>query len=98
MLLAPLRTDVGYGARKGTGAIGDSLVANRKLLIPAKIELDNEFISSAITYDSAEELCAQFREVVLQSQTFSLDAAVVRHYSSDVAVPRVLGQLGIVMS
>jgi len=56
LLIAPLSKKLGYGNTKGTGAFGDALYVNRKVLIPRFACLDNEFDGVAHYYESVKDL------------------------------------------
>lgn len=95
VLISPLRTDIGYGSRKGTGALGDALAANRMLLIPTGIELDELLRPATITYGSVEELHSHLVKLIVKPRIMSIDAEIRSHYASATAINRSLVELGL---
>lgn len=93
VLLAPLRSDVGYGSAKGTGALGDALVSNLMLILPGSVELDQEFRNASIPYFSSETLCTKLRELVSGSKRMKIEQKILTHYSEQVALSRCLEEL-----
>ena len=56
LLLAPLRTDRGYGANFGTGSMADAILLRKYILIPKEIETDCEMDLYVLRYQSAGDL------------------------------------------
>lgn len=98
VLISPLRTDIGYGARKGTGALGDALAANRMLLIPTGIELDEVIMPATLSYGSVEELYSHLVKLISKPRIMSIDAKNLSHYASATAINRSLVELGLSFS
>ena len=94
VLLAPLRSDVGYGAYKGTGAIGDALIANSRVLIPSDIAIDSTATSLVIPYGSAIDLKQHILNLLRGQQRPTIDTSTLDFYRSSVALPRALQELG----
>lgn len=61
LLIAPLAETRGYGVTKGTGAFGDALYANRKVLVPRFSCRNEEFEGVAYYYETAEDLANWLR-------------------------------------
>lgn len=95
LLLSPLSTDVGYGVRKGTGAIGDALVVNLRLVIPGGIELDPEFSPASARYDTATELSVILGGYLSAPKTVEVDPSVYSHYSAQNSFTRCLRELAL---
>lgn len=64
LLIAPLKKGFNYGIKKGTGAFGDALYANRKVIIPKFACSDNEFDGVALYYENAKDLVKLLKSTI----------------------------------
>lgn len=64
LLIAPLTTHINYGITKGTGAFGDALYANRKVVIPRFACFDSEFDGVALYYENPTDLHRLFKTAI----------------------------------
>lgn len=95
VLLAPLRTDLGYGSYKGTGSLGDALIAQCKVLMPSAIPVDQELLPAVIPYRSASDLTSQLQQLVDTPQKQRIDIDTLAFYSREQAFDRVRRDLAL---
>jgi hypothetical protein len=95
VLIAPLRDDLGYGEQKGTGSVGDALLAGCKLLIPSAIPVDQEFRPATIPYASAEELAQIILSLIDTREANEIPTKILNNYSVKVAFNRALRDLNL---
>ncbi len=63
VLLAPLRTDKGYGALKGTGAVADAIYLRRPLILPSVVDVQQEFKDFCRYYNTASDLASLLQKL-----------------------------------
>jgi hypothetical protein len=97
VLLAPLRTDKGYGALKGTGAVADAIYLRRPLILPSTVDAQQEFQNFCHYYTSAADLTKLLQRmcdvgISLKPNTFIKykTTNVLAQLSNDLKLPSVL--------
>lgn len=95
VLVAPLRTDMGYGSYKGTGSLGDALIAQCKVLMPSGIQVDEAMCPAVIFYGSASDLTSLLAEFVEKPERQRIDAETLEFYNREQAFGRVIRDLAL---
>lgn len=95
VLVAPLRTDLGYGSYKGTGSLGDALIAERRVFMPMGIEVDEELLPAVIRYSSASDLNSRIKQLAYKPGKQLIDDDTLAYYSRQQAFGRVLRDLAL---
>lgn len=90
VLCAPLKPGLGYGNRKGTGAIGDALISRKKLLVPDEIYLGADFDPIVLRYSSSRVLRQILVGLLLNPRTLKISARDLRQFDARSARLRLM--------
>lgn len=84
VLLAPVKPGPGYGYAKGTGSIGDSLYLKKKLICPAFLDPESEFLQNTLVYNEPEDISGHLLDVMQNKIEMTDDIYFEAFYSRAV--------------
>lgn len=92
VLLAPLSKQMPYGLLKGTGAFGDAIYLQRKLLIPDFSDPQREFDRFCLYYQNSIELASLLNRVCKDAQQVAPDR-IFQRYSTQSVLDSIVSDL-----
>lgn len=95
VLIAPLRIDISYGRRKGTGSVGDAILCGKKLLLPSAIPVDAKLYPAIIPYESATDLHGILLSMIHVPKAHDIPSEILEEFTAATSFNRALSDLNL---